>query len=40
MKDYETPELKMIYFETEDILTTSGERPGEIDTPDLGGDDF
>lgn len=34
MKEYETPELEVIYFETEDILTTSPPHIGE------GEDDF
>lgn len=27
---YETPEMEIVEFETEDVITTSG---GEIDTP-------
>lgn len=27
MKKYETPDLKVIYFETEDIITESGDGP-------------
>lgn len=35
MKEYETPELEVIYFETEDILTSS---PGTGLDPGPGGD--
>ena len=32
MKDiYETPEMEIVEFETEDVITTSGD--GAIDTP-------
>lgn len=41
MKKYETPELETIYFETEDIITTSPTNPdpgqGEVNP---GGDDW
>lgn len=39
MKKYETPELETIYFETEDIITTSPTDPGQGEV-NPGGDDW
>lgn len=33
MVKYETPDMEVIYFVTEDIVTTSGGGPGEEEVP-------
>lgn len=38
MLNYETPEVEFIWFEVEDILTTSDT--GDIVIPDPGGSDW
>ena len=30
---YETPEMEIVEFETEDVITASGDGGGAIDTP-------